>query len=60
VLIEAMTYRYKGHGVSDKTYDKRMADELKEWVESLTRLVDPALEEQAWCALINEFRLRND
>lgn len=33
VLIEAMTYRYKGHGVSDKTYDKRMADELKEWVE---------------------------
>jgi len=34
--------------------------QLKEWVESLTRLVDPALEEQAWCALINEFRLRND
>ena len=33
VLIEAMTYRYKGHGVSDKTYDKRMADELQEWVE---------------------------
>ncbi len=33
VLIEAMTYRYKGHGVSDKSYDKRLADELKEWVE---------------------------
>jgi pyruvate dehydrogenase E1 component alpha subunit len=34
VLIEAMTYRYKGHGVSDKTYDKRLSDELKEWVET--------------------------
>lgn len=33
VLIEAMTYRYKGHGVSDKSYDKRLADELKQWVE---------------------------
>jgi pyruvate dehydrogenase E1 component alpha subunit len=29
-----MTYRYKGHGVSDKTYDKRMADELKEWMDN--------------------------
>jgi len=34
--------------------------QLKASVESLTRLVDPALEEQGWCALINEFRLRND
>ena len=34
--------------------------QLKASVESLTRLVDPALEEQAWCALIKEFRLRND
>ncbi|MBA3869318.1 MAG: pyruvate dehydrogenase (acetyl-transferring) E1 component subunit alpha [Anaerolineae bacterium] len=34
VLMEAMTYRYKGHGVSDKTYDKRMADELHEWMEN--------------------------
>jgi len=34
VLLEAMTYRYKGHGVSDKTFDKRMADELKEWMEN--------------------------
>src|SRR6185369_13169327 len=34
VLMEAMTYRYKGHGVSDKTFDKRMADELKEWMEN--------------------------
>lgn len=33
VLIEALTYRYKGHGVSDKQYDKRLADELKEWTE---------------------------
>lgn len=31
VLIESITYRYKGHGVSDKTYDKRFADELAEW-----------------------------
>lgn len=34
VLIEAMTYRYKGHGVSDRTYDKRLEDELREWVEN--------------------------
>jgi pyruvate dehydrogenase E1 component alpha subunit len=34
VLIEAMTYRYKGHGVSDRSYDKRLADELKEWLEN--------------------------
>ncbi|MEZ4668772.1 MAG: thiamine pyrophosphate-dependent enzyme [Anaerolineae bacterium] len=33
VLIESLTYRYKGHGVSDKSYDKRLADELKEWTE---------------------------
>lgn len=33
VLIEVLTYRYKGHGVSDKSYDKRLADELKEWTE---------------------------
>jgi pyruvate dehydrogenase E1 component alpha subunit len=32
VLIESMTYRYKGHGVSDKSYDKRLADELNEWI----------------------------
>ena len=32
--------------------------ELKAWGESLTCLVDPAREEQAWRALINEFRLR--
>lgn len=34
VLIESMTYRYKGHGVSDRSYDKRLADELTEWVEN--------------------------
>jgi len=34
VLIEAMTYRYKGHGVSDKSFDKRLADELKEWLDN--------------------------
>lgn len=32
VLIESMTYRYKGHGVSDRSYDKRLKDELDEWV----------------------------
>lgn len=31
VLIEAMTYRYRGHGVSDKLYDTRLKDELEEW-----------------------------
>lgn len=31
VLIESLTYRYKGHGVSDKSYDKRFADELAKW-----------------------------
>lgn len=31
VLIESLTYRYKGHGVSDKSYDKRFAEELEEW-----------------------------
>jgi pyruvate dehydrogenase E1 component alpha subunit len=31
VLIEALTYRYEGHGVSDKTFDKRFGDELKAW-----------------------------
>lgn len=31
VLIEAITYRYQGHGVSDRSYDKRFADELEEW-----------------------------
>jgi pyruvate dehydrogenase E1 component alpha subunit len=34
VLIESLTYRYKGHGVSDKQYDKRLADELQEWLEN--------------------------
>jgi pyruvate dehydrogenase E1 component alpha subunit len=34
VLIESMTYRYKGHGVSDKQYDKRLADELQDWLEN--------------------------
>ncbi len=31
VLIEAMTYRYKGHGVSDRSYDTRFEEELQEW-----------------------------
>lgn len=34
VLIESLTYRYKGHGVSDRSYDKRYADELKEWMDN--------------------------
>ncbi|MBZ0297975.1 MAG: pyruvate dehydrogenase (acetyl-transferring) E1 component subunit alpha [Anaerolineae bacterium] len=33
VLIEAMTYRYKGHGVSDRTYDIRFQEELQEYME---------------------------
>lgn len=32
VLIESLTYRYKGHGVSDKAFDKRFHDELQEWM----------------------------
>jgi pyruvate dehydrogenase E1 component subunit alpha len=34
VLIESLTYRYKGHGVSDRSYDKRFEDELHDWVEN--------------------------
>lgn len=34
VLIESMTYRYKGHGVSDKSYDKRLKEELDYWVQN--------------------------
>jgi len=34
VLIEHLTYRYKGHGVSDKSYDERFAEELKEYKEN--------------------------
>lgn len=30
-LIEAITYRYRGHGVSDKQYDTRLKAELEEW-----------------------------
>ena len=34
VVIEHVTYRYRGHGVSDKQYDARddMSAELKEWM----------------------------
>lgn len=34
VLIESLTYRYKGHGVSDRSYDQRFEDELKEYKEN--------------------------
>lgn len=34
VLIESLTYRYKGHGVSDRSFDKRFEDELHDWVEN--------------------------
>lgn len=34
VLIESMTYRYKGHGVSDRSFDQRFADELKAYMEN--------------------------
>jgi len=33
VLIEAITYRYRGHGVSDKQYNTLLADELEKWKE---------------------------
>jgi pyruvate dehydrogenase E1 component alpha subunit len=35
ILMEAMTYRYKGHGVSDKQYDVRegFKEELETWSE---------------------------
>ena len=35
VLVEHVTYRYRGHGVSDKQYDARedMSAELREWIE---------------------------
>lgn len=33
-LVEAITYRYRGHGVSDKQYDTRLLKELEEWMEN--------------------------
>ncbi len=30
-LVEAITYRYRGHGVSDKQYDSLLAEELEQW-----------------------------
>ncbi len=34
-VIEHVTYRYRGHGVSDKQYDARddMSEELKKWMQ---------------------------
>jgi pyruvate dehydrogenase E1 component alpha subunit len=34
VLIESLTYRYKGHGVSDRSYHTRFEDELQEYQEN--------------------------
>jgi pyruvate dehydrogenase E1 component alpha subunit len=31
VLIEAITYRYRGHGVSDRQYNDRLSEELEHW-----------------------------
>ncbi len=39
VLIESLTYRYKGHGVSDRSYDKRFAEELQQWAEQKDPIV---------------------
>jgi len=39
VLIESITYRYKGHGVSDRSYDKRFADELADWMTNKDPIV---------------------
>jgi pyruvate dehydrogenase E1 component alpha subunit len=33
VLVEAITYRYRGHGVSDRQYNERLSDELEQWKE---------------------------
>ncbi|QPC82489.1 pyruvate dehydrogenase (acetyl-transferring) E1 component subunit alpha [Phototrophicus methaneseepsis] len=33
-MIEAITYRYRGHGVSDKQYDTRFSEELEEWKQN--------------------------
>lgn len=34
VLIESMTYRYQGHGVSDRSFDQRFQEELMNWMEN--------------------------
>ena len=35
-VIEHVTYRYRGHGVSDKQYDSRddMSEELRDWMDN--------------------------
>jgi pyruvate dehydrogenase E1 component alpha subunit len=33
ILVEAITYRYRGHGVSDRQYNERLSDELEKWKE---------------------------
>ncbi len=39
VLIEAITYRYKGHGVSDRSYNTRFQEELEEWTTNKDPIV---------------------
>lgn len=39
VLIEAITYRYKGHGVSDRSYNTRFQEELEEWTSNKDPIV---------------------
>lgn len=34
VLIEAITYRYRGHGVSDRQYNERLSEELAYWQQN--------------------------
>ncbi|GAB4514098.1 MAG: pyruvate dehydrogenase (acetyl-transferring) E1 component subunit alpha [Anaerolineae bacterium] len=34
VLIESMTYRYRGHGVSDRTFNSRFEEELREYMDN--------------------------
>jgi pyruvate dehydrogenase E1 component alpha subunit len=36
VVIEHVTYRYRGHGVSDKQYNSRedMSEELRDWMDN--------------------------
>ncbi len=41
VLVEVLTYRYKGHGVSDKQYSER--EDLKRELEDWTSRKDPII-----------------
>jgi pyruvate dehydrogenase E1 component alpha subunit len=63
VLMEALTYRYEGHGVSDKQFDARedLKRELEEWRERDPLLVFKAKLEKRFKNLGDDFaRIEND